>query len=292
MKRKPYFIMTLSVLALMAAAGSCKKADTTTGTLTVILSAGVTGVPEAGTYSEVVGDKVSYSYVLSEGYSKLTVVLDGTQVDASGTITISGDHVLQAYADDNRQYTLTVTLGAGATGSPEAGTHAYAKDTVVPYSYALDDGYKDLSVKLDSATVNSSGTVTMSADHVLSISATAKDNIQGAWSLSETYEDGSSFDVTATFTGDYTKGTVADSDGGQGTYTVNDTAVTFTLVFPDVTYTYTGSFSDADTMSGSCTRYQTEDNVISGTWSATRSTASAASRATGRIRKGAASRTK
>ena len=289
MKRNKSFILAVIVLAAIVSAGSCKKADTTTGTLTVILSAGVTGVPEAGTHTEIVGDSVAYSYELTAGYSTLTVVLDGTQVAASGTVTISGDHVLQAYADGNRQYTLKVTLGAGVTGTPVGGTHAYAKDSVVPYSYALADGYKDLVVKLDSTEVKSSGNVAMSADHVLDVTATAKDNIQGAWALSETYDDGSSFKVTATFSGDYAKGTVVDSDGGKGTYTVNDTAVTFTLVFPDVNYTYTGTFSDADTMSGSCTRYQTSANVISGTWSATRSTASATSTA-GRSKKGAMSR--
>jgi hypothetical protein len=276
MKRNKFFTLVVIVLATIVSTGSCKKADTTTGTLTVILSAGVTGVPEAGTYTEIVGDTVTYSYELSAGYSTLTVVLDGTQVAASGTITISGEHVLQAYADDNRQYTLKVSLGDGVTGTPEGGMHGYAKGAAVPYSYALADGYKDLVVTLDGTQVASSGTVTMSDDHVLDATASAKDNIQGSWALGESYNDGSAFNVTATFTGNYTTGTVVDSDGGKGTYTVDDTAVSFTLVFPDVTYTYAGSFSDADTMSGTCTRYQTSDNVISGTWSATRSTASAA----------------
>ena len=286
MKRNRIFTLGVIVLATIASAGSCKKADTTAGTLTVILTAGVTGAPAAGAYAKLVGDEVPYSYALSAGYSTLTVVLDGIQVDASGTVTISGDHVLQAYADGNRQYTLKVSLSAGVTGTPAAGTHGYAKGTTVPYSYALANGYKDLIVKLDGTEVKSSGTVTMSDDHALSVSATAKYNIQGAWALSESYTDDSAFAVTATFTGDYAKGTVVDSDGGEGTYAVDDKSVTFTLVFPDVTYAYTGTFSDADTMSGTCTRYQSADNVVSGTWSATRGTASAASRPAARAGKG------
>jgi len=276
MKRNKLFTLGVIVMVAVVSAGSCKKADVETGTLTVILSAGVTGVPEAGTYVEQVGDEVAYSYVLSAGYSTLTVMLDGTQVGASGTVSISGNHVLQAYADGNRQYTLKVSLSAGVNGTPAAGTHAYAKGTAVPYSYSLAEGYKDLLVKLDGTEGKSSGTITMSDDHVLSVSATAKFNIQGAWALSETYNDGSKFSVTATFTGDYAKGTIVDSDGGKGTYTVDDDDVTFTLVFPDVTYTYTGTFSAGDTMSGTCKRYKTSDNAISGTWSATRSASVAA----------------
>ena len=94
--------------------------------------------------------------------------------------------------------------------------------------------------------------------------------------MTEAYNDGSSFNVTATFSGDFAHGTVTDSQGGSGTYTYDNTTVKFTLVFPDVTYEYTGTFSDANTMSGTCKRYQTSANVINGTWTATRSTSSVA----------------
>ncbi len=93
---------------------------------------------------------------------------------------------------------------------------------------------------------------------------------QGTWLLRETYDDGSTFAVNATFSGSFTAGTVTDSDGGSGTYTFIGAAVAFKLVFPDVTYEYEGDFSDDDTMGGTCTRYQTAENVIDGSWTATR----------------------
>ena len=99
--------------------------------------------------------------------------LDGNEVAASGTVTFSGDHTLKAYSDDNGTYTLTVTLGTGVTGTPAAGIHSYAAGTVVPYSYSLADGYTNLSPLLDSVSATSSGTITMSANHSLNVTATA-----------------------------------------------------------------------------------------------------------------------
>jgi hypothetical protein len=66
---------------------------------------------------------------------------------------------------------LTVNLGAGATGTPAA-TASYAKDAVVDYGYAAQAGFTSLLVKLDDAVANVSGTVTMSRNHTLSVTAT------------------------------------------------------------------------------------------------------------------------
>jgi hypothetical protein len=275
MKKKSILILGIISLAMVFSFSSCKKADVATGTLKVIVSQGVSGTPGAGSYTLNVGDQMAYSFALAAGYTKLTVLLDGKDVAASGTFTVSGDHTLQAYADDNGPYTLTVTVSAGVSGTPAAGTYSYAKDAKVAFSYTLIEGYSNLSVLLDGTTTmaSSSGTITMSANHSLSVSATEKRKIQGSWALSESYNDGSSFAVTATFSGNSASGTVTDSAGGSGTYTFNDTTAVFTIVFPDVTYTYSGTFSDADTMSGTCKRFQESDNVISGTWTATRGAA-------------------
>lgn len=275
MKRKTFLILAAVLLAAVFSFDACKKADVVTYTVAVTVSAGVSGTPAAGTYYKNADDQLAYSYTLDAGYTKLTVLLDGTEVAATGTITVSGDHTLQAYSDQNGQFTLTVTVATGASGTPAAGTHSYAQGTVVNYNYALAEGYTRLTVKLDGTDVESSGTITMSKNHTLSTSATVKNNIQGSWLLAETYKDGSSFDVTAIFSGNSVSGTVTDSDGGSGTYTYDDATVKFTISFPNVTYEYSGSFSDADTMSGTCKRYQTSDNVISGTWTATRNTAAA-----------------
>jgi hypothetical protein len=276
MKRKAFLILAAVVLAAFFLFDGCKKADVQTGTLEVIVSKGVSGAPAAGSYTMNLGEQMTYSFTLDAGYEKLTVLLDGTEVAARGIVTFSGEHTLKAYSDDNGKYTLTVSLATGVIGTPAAGSFSYAEGTVVPYSYSLADGYTNISLLVDGASVTSSGTVTMSASHALTVTASAKYNIQGAWALAESYNDGSSFNTSAAFSGDYVHGTVTDSQGGSGPYTYAEATVKFTLVFPDVTYEYTGSFSDASTMGGTCKRYQTSDNVINGTWTATRSATLAA----------------
>src|SRR5512145_2748544 len=146
---------------------ACKQAEVETGTVTVMVSKGVTGTPAAGDVTLNVGDTLAYHYALEAGFSKLTVLLDGTEVAASGTITVSGNHVLKAYSDDNLEYKLTVTLKDGVTGTPAAGTYYYKQGTQVAYSYTLQDGFKGLYVLLNGSSTTASGTVTMSKDNVL-----------------------------------------------------------------------------------------------------------------------------
>ncbi len=275
MKRKTILIFTVALLTVVFSFDACKQADTTTGTLTVLVSDGVSGTPTAGAYTLVIGDQLQYSFTLNAGYSKLTVLFDGAPVAASGTVSITGKNTLHAYADDKFQYALTVILTDGVLGTPAAGTHSYLQGTLVDYSYTMEDGYSDLLVLLDDVSVENSGTVAMSGNHKLSVTATAGKNIQGSWLLTEIYDDDSTFDVVATFAGSYSEGTVTDSHGGSGTYTFIGSTVTFNLVFPDITYEYLGYFSDNDTMKGTCKRYQVADNVINGSWMATRKTAAA-----------------
>jgi hypothetical protein len=278
MKRKAIIVLAAALLAAVLPFSGCKKADVATATLKVIVSDGVSGTPASGSYTMNVGEQMTYNFTLDAGYHKLTVQLDGNDVAASGIVTFSGDHTLKAFSDENGTFTLTVSLGTGVTGTPASGIHSYAAGTVVHYSYSLAAGYTNLSPLLDAVGVTSSGNVTMSANHSINVTASAIYNIQGAWNLTETYTDGSSFNVAATFSGDFAKGTVTDSQGGRGTYTYDNATVKFTLVFPDVTYQYTGTFSDSNDMSGTCTRYQTADNVVNGTWKAVRSTSTVASR--------------
>ncbi len=288
MKRTTIPVLSVLLLMVILACGSCKEAEVETGTLTVIVSEGVSGNPAAGTYTVQVGETWAYSYSLEAGYSKLTVLLDGTEVGASGLLNITGSHNLQAYSDDNLQYTLTVSWGDGVSGTPVAGTYRYKQGTVVPYTYALIDGYTDLSVKLDGVDADASGSITMSEDYSLYAGAEVKYDVRGPWILTESYDDGSAFEVTVTFSGTLTGGTVTDSEGGVGTYEFTDDTVDFTLVFPDVTYKYSdGDFTDENTMSGDCERYQDEDNAIDGSWTATRvSAASTAPGVTARSGKG------
>ncbi len=270
MKIKATLIMAVILLAAVFSFHACKEADVKIYTVTVLISEGVTGIPQPGSYLLQRGEELQYSYSLNPGYSKLTFLFDGAELSPSGTLTISKDHTMQAYADDNFQCSLKVDMSAGVTGTPEAGTRNYPQGTVIEYNYGLEEGYYDLSVTLDNELVDPSGTITLSENHNLVVSAFAGKNIKGTWLLKETYDDGSTFAVNATFSGSFTAGTVTDSDGGSGTYTFVGAQVAFKLVFPDVSYEYEGNFLDDDTMGGNCTRYQTAENEVGGSWTATR----------------------
>ncbi|MCU0237006.1 MAG: hypothetical protein MUC72_07975 [Acidobacteria bacterium] len=280
MKRTTIWIGAAAALAVLAifSLAACKKAEVETKTLTVIVSEGVSGSPAAGDYTLEVGADQSYAYTLGAGYEKLTVLLDGNAIAASGSFTVSGDHTLRAYSDDNNEYKLIVAVGAGVIGAPAAGTYYYKQGTKVPYSYKLADGYKGLSVKVDGVEAEASGTLTMSEDFVINASAEVKYDIRSTpWKLSESYNDGSSFEVTVTFSGTLTGGTVSDSEGGAGIYEFVDDTVDFNLVFPNVTYVYeNGDFADENTMNGTCKRYQTADSAVAGTWTAKRITSGVA----------------
>ena len=278
MKRTTTWIGAALILLLACASASCKKSEVETGTLKVILSVGVTGTPSAGDYTVTVGEERSYAYTLEPGYKTLTVLLDGKTVAASGSFTVSGSHVLQAFSEGNQMYTLSVTVESGATGTPASGTYYHQQGTVVPYSYALSSGYVDLKVMVDGVTAAASGSITMSQDRVIAVTAEKLFSILGQWRLEESYNDDSDFSVVATFSGTTAKGTVSDSQGGSGDYVVSGAEVNFTLKFPDVTYEYDGNFTDENTMTGNCKRYRSSDSVVSGEWTATRVTSAAAPR--------------
>lgn len=280
MKKTTLAITAAALLLAVGQFSGCKKSEVETATLTVIVSEGVSGTPAAGEYTVQVGDEQSYSFSLEGPYDKLTVILDGKEIAASGSFTITGNHVLQAYSDDNVQFRLIVTVEEGVVGTPAAGTYLYKKGTQIPYSYAPAEGYSSLSVKLDGVETTASGTVTMTEDYTLYASAAVKRSVLGSWDLREIYNDGSSFQVVVTFSGTLFSGTVSDSEGGTGTYDYSDDTLDFNLKFPDVTYEYSdGEFSDDNTMSGSCKRYRTADNAASGTWTATRRATTAATQA-------------
>jgi hypothetical protein len=87
-------------------------------------------------------------------------------------VVIAGGAAVYFLVVKKKNYTLTVTVGEGVSGTPAAGSSSNKKGTVVNYDYALQSGYSDLSVTLDGASVAASGTVTMNADHTLEAKAT------------------------------------------------------------------------------------------------------------------------
>ncbi|MGD2091571.1 MAG: hypothetical protein PVH61_35690 [Candidatus Aminicenantes bacterium] len=242
--------------------------------LTVTLYDGVTGTPEAGTYTYNEVQEVEYNYSLLEGYTALSVLLDGEEVESSGTFTMDGNHYIVVTAGQGTgDYRLNVSVSVGASGTPEEGTYYYDAGEQVDYSYSLVDGYTNLRVSFDGVNIGSTGTITISQDHDLFVYTDKEYFIQGNWTLAEEYEDGSSFTVTVTFTGDIESGTVVDSDGGIGTYTVTGGSVYFILEYPEVIYEYTGDFSDEENMGGDAKRLYVNDNTFNnGVWAAVKDT--------------------
>lgn len=268
-----YLIAALFIGTLLLS--GCKKStETNTFTLTVTVGNGVTGTPEAGTYTYNKDETVTYSFALKDAYEDLKVTLDGETKESSGTITMTEDYTLLATSDPlDEAFSLTVSVADGVTGTPETGTTYYLPNTQVPYSYSLEENYIDLKVTFEGTTIAGSGTVTITDDSVLYATATLHYDITGIWTFSEDYSDGSSFNNTVTFTGTSNEGTVIDSDGGVGTFTVEGTYITFTLEFPNVTYEYTGLFASEDTISGTSKRIIPATGKVSGgTWKGTRNT--------------------
>lgn len=288
MKKFLAISLLFTILAVTVLHMGCKKSEeTTTNTLTVNIPAGVLGSPGMGSYTHDLNDTVDYEYTPDEGYIDLEVRLDGSVVEPSGTITIEGNHSLQAYiTPDPEAILLLVSVTDGIEGSPSSGIYYRYPGATIDYNYSLEDKYEDLVVKLDDVEVPPSGTITMDEEHILTVSATLHFDIRGSWTLEEQYYDGSSFEVTVTFSGDDESGTVSDSDGGTGTYTVNGTVVNFTLQFPDVSYDYSGLFADENRISGSAIRFLSDGTNSTGAFLATRNTSGTSAAASSKNNKG------
>jgi hypothetical protein len=270
-------ILSVTAIILMALALThCKEAEeveTPTFTITVTIHSGVTGTPAAGEYEYKGGDEVNYNFSILDGFSDLRVTLDGEEKDPSGSFTVSYDHFLTAYAfKGTGEYSLTVLMEEGATGTPEKGYYYYNAGDQVDYNFSLLEGYRNLSVRLDSVEIPASGTLTITSNHVFSVYTDIQYDIRGSWTLTEGYSDSSAFSVTLTFSGDLTSGTVTDSDGGTGTYTVDGNDVSFTINYPQVTYEYNGSFTDRENMSGGSKRHVAADKYYPGDWIAQKDT--------------------
>ncbi len=167
-------------------------------------------------------------------------------------------------------YQLDVILSEGVTGTPETGTYTYEGEEIVYYNFSLEPSYFNLVVTFDDEEVEPSGTVTITSTHTLRAVATPVYDITGSWTMNEEYDDGSSFSVTLTFTGSIQSGTVTDSQGGSGTYILNDdNSIEFSLDHTDVIYEYDGIFEDANAMGGDCKRIISGETFY-GTWEASR----------------------
>ena len=281
MKRTLIILSVLGLIFWTLTLSSCKEAEEVAEeiyTVTVTVYNGVSGTPVAGEYEHKAGDEINYNFSLLNGYTDLKVTLDGNERDPSGTVTVAHHHFLTAYAfKGTGELSLTVLTEEGVTGTPGQGYYYYNSGDQINYNFSLLNGYRNLSVRLDNILVEPTGTFTMTTNHVFTVYADIQYDIRGTWYVSEVYSDRSNFSVTLTFTGDLDSGTVTDSDGGSGTYTIDGNNVTFTLIFPQITYEYTGSFLNHQNMSGDSKRYTAADNYFTGEWIATKDNASAKS---------------
>jgi hypothetical protein len=160
-------------------------------------------------------------------------------------------------------YTLTVTLGAGCTGTPAA-TTSYEKGTVVSYNYTPLAGYGLVQVTVDGAAAPASGTITMDNNKTLAVTAMALD-IRGTWVVNFTGSSGANT-YTIVFSGTQTSGTwhlIGYSD--TGTYTTNAENVNW--VWNGYAWTFAGKFQTNNKMTGT---HAWPDIGLSGTWTAIR----------------------
>ncbi len=154
--------------------------------------------------------------------------------------------------EDAVEYTFTVTLGEGVSGTPAAGTYTHTANDVVTYNYSAQSGYGNLTVTLDNASIPASGTITISGNHTLNV--TSDIDIRGSWtghfyhSVYDNY-----FEVT--FSGDIFSGTAQgkiDVYGiGNGGYTITDGQIEFTLQLSQFDLNFNGTINDVNHMSGS-----------------------------------------
>ena len=97
-----FLLASLSLIVILAflSFSGCSEKRTEppkkTYALTVTLSDGVEGHPQAGTQICEPGGEIDYAYQTLEDYSNLAVTLDGTSVLSSGSFTMNADHELAA----------------------------------------------------------------------------------------------------------------------------------------------------------------------------------------------------
>lgn len=173
-------------------------------------------------------------------------------------------------------YTLTATLSDGVTGTPAAGTATYNENDTVSYSYTAQSGYANLQVTLDGAPAAASGTVTMNANHTLNVSAIV--DVRGKWTGLFTHQgDSTYFEVT--FSDGIASGTTRGLFDWQpgyanGTFTVSGNQIDFDLRRSvgaiDIILACTGTFSNANNMSGDWIYTIVNYDSVEGTWTLVR----------------------
>lgn len=155
---------------------------------------------------------------------------------------------------EEAQFVLTVTVGSGISGTPATGSFSHTEGDLVNYSYAVQTGYENLVVQLDGVAVANAGVITMNANHVLNVTADEVFDVRGEWSGILTYS-GMNYTIQFTFSGGLYSGSVSGSletiGNGNGTYTVANGTIEFTLNYPySYRHTYSGNVINENNMMG------------------------------------------
>ena len=155
------------------ATGTVTVSSIPTYTLTVSIGTGATGTPAtSGSYQE--GTVVNYSYSALSCYGSLQVLLDGSPVSASGTVTMNQNHTLTVSATLN---TYTITASAGPNGSiTPSGSVVVNCGASQNFTFTPNSGYIVADVLVDNVSVGhpaSYNFATVTANHTISVTFVA-----------------------------------------------------------------------------------------------------------------------
>jgi hypothetical protein len=172
-KKKIPWLLAITATLVVGAVAYYFVVLTKKYTLTTTVGTGVNGTPATGSVKYKKGSVVNYNYSAASGYTSLAVMLDGTPVAASGTVTMDKDHTLSATGV--QLHTLTViTYWLAGSGYPSAGTYYFAKGSVVDYWYSSIS--HEVQVILDGVKICDHGTVSNTYDVPCSGSFVMNDN--------------------------------------------------------------------------------------------------------------------
>jgi hypothetical protein len=156
----------------------------------------------------------------------------------------------------NGAYLLNVSVGEGVNGSPATGTYSYNQNDAVPYTYSLQNGYKNLLVRVDGAAAGSAGVVIISGNHSLTATADPFD-VRGNWT-GRIY-DANNYDLfDIAFSGSSpasgtTNGGIPGGAVGSGTYNASGDQVTFTMVYGFGHFNFNGTMTSENHIEGTYT---------------------------------------
>jgi hypothetical protein len=128
------------------------------------------------------------------------------------------------------EYTLTISLGSGITGTPVAGTYTYKNLTEINYEYTATDANLPAIVQVNTTKFSESGTFTMYCDLAVKVYVF---DIRATWDFTLIPEDADDetdyITYQVTFSGSsLTSGTFTDTKGHSGTWTIVGEALTMT----------------------------------------------------------------